>query len=351
MSPQFVDLNADGKLDIVAGVFGGSPQIAYGSDKGYLAPVELLDANGELMVINQFWNVEAKKWDSTDRCSPKGGEPMPKGHGTSAWAFDWDADGDLDILLGDHDAGYIYRRINQGTAREPKFSGTNLPLMAAGKPLQVPGTCTTMRTIDWDGDGRMDLMAGGMGDSYQDGLGGGVYLWRNIGFVGSPEFAAPVTLIEASAKAKGDAPSRPDAGLYMDAGDIDGDGDLDVLVGGYSMWKPAARELKAEEQARVETIRAEMKALNEKTAPYVKELSEAIKGLSQEEATKKRAEVYAKWKPTLDECNTKRAVLQKELDTLVPRDQRVSFTWLYENLTAKPAAAAATGKTETASKE
>ena len=48
---------------------------------------------------------------------------------------------------------------------------------------------------------------------------------------------------------------RPDAGLYADAVDYDGDGDLDLVVGGYSMWTPPARELNAEEKATVARLK------------------------------------------------------------------------------------------------
>src|SRR5690606_6313607 len=108
MSPQFVDFDADGHLDIVAGTFAGSPFVARGSATGFTAPVQILDEKGERIVINQFWNYDAKKWDNTDRCDPRGNDKLARGHLTSAYAFDWDADGDLDLILGDYDGGHLY---------------------------------------------------------------------------------------------------------------------------------------------------------------------------------------------------------------------------------------------------
>ena len=48
----------------------------------------------------------------------------------------------------------------------------------------------------------------------------------------------------------------------MDAGDVDGDGDADLVVGGYSSWTPKAKELTVEQQQRVVAIRAELELLS-----------------------------------------------------------------------------------------
>src|SRR5262245_11580325 len=107
MSPQFVDFDGDGALDIVAGTFDGSPHVAYGSKEGFAQPVSILDAAGQRIVLNQFWNYESAKWDETRRCDVAGSSP-PIGQATSAVAFDWEGDGDLDLLLGDYRSGRIY---------------------------------------------------------------------------------------------------------------------------------------------------------------------------------------------------------------------------------------------------
>ena len=59
MSPQFVDFDADGRLDIVAGIFDGSPHLARGTDKGWSKPEQILDKNGARIVLNAFWNFES----------------------------------------------------------------------------------------------------------------------------------------------------------------------------------------------------------------------------------------------------------------------------------------------------
>ena len=66
-SPVFRDMNGDGQLDIVAGTFDGSPHVAFGTDKGWQQPEQILEANGERIVFNQFWNFDTKKWEKTTR--------------------------------------------------------------------------------------------------------------------------------------------------------------------------------------------------------------------------------------------------------------------------------------------
>ena len=59
MSPQFVDFNGDGHLDIVAGTFSGSPWIAFGTADGFAQPGMIHDRSGERIVIDAA-HVESK---------------------------------------------------------------------------------------------------------------------------------------------------------------------------------------------------------------------------------------------------------------------------------------------------
>ncbi|MCA8963529.1 MAG: VCBS repeat-containing protein [Planctomycetes bacterium] len=330
MSPQFVDFNADGHLDIVAGIFDGSPHVAFGDGKGWQQPVGILDKDGARIVMNDFWNFDTKKWDATTRCDPAGAAVVT-GHLTSTWAADWDGDGDFDLLLGDHKGGQVMVRINEGSNAQPSFATKNVPVLAGGKPMVVPGTVTTLRLVDWNGDGVQDLLVGSMGDSYGNRTGGGVFVYLNEGSDAAPKFDAATTLIEPSAKGAA-APARPDSGLYMDVGDVDGDGDLDLIVGGYAIWTPPAPALDAAQQVRVAELQKELADLNAVMQDFYKSIEEATKGLDEAAATAKRAELLKERNQVFQEMSKKRAAVQRELEPLTPGQKRKSFTWLYENL-------------------
>jgi hypothetical protein len=334
MSPQFVDFDADGHLDIVAGTFAGSPFLARGSAAGFTAPVQILDAKGERILVNQFWNYDTKQWDETDRCNPDGVQ-LARGHCTSAYAFDWDADGDLDLLLGDYDGGHLYLRRNDGTKGEHAFASRNEPVLAGGEPIKLDKIATP-RMVDHDGDGRLDLLVGTFGDAHGGGHGGRVLLYHNRCPLGAPEFGAPQVLVTAGAK-DADRPLRPDTGLYADLADFDGDGDLDLVVGGYSHWKPAQRELSAEEEARVDELRAGLEKVQGEQAALIAGMEEAVKGLDREAANAKRTRFFAERQADFQAIGKRRADLQKQLDGLVAAPKRTSFVWLYEHTGGKAA--------------
>jgi hypothetical protein len=245
-------------------------------------------------------------------------------------AFDWDGDGDLDLLLGDHSSGRIFRRINEGSAEEPQFSLENEVVHAAGKPIDVPGTVATMRLVDWNKDGLLDLACGGMGNAYGGSEGGGVFVYLNTGTKEAPTFGAPITLLQPK-KADGSEPTRPDSGIYMDFGDHDGDGDLDMVVGGYSHWKPEPVDLSDAQQARVAALQAQLVEVNAATQKHYKEVEDALKGLDDAAASEKREQLFKERRAELSALGQQRKKLSDELDPLVPGDKRRTFVWLYEN--------------------
>jgi hypothetical protein len=344
MSPQFVDFDGDGRLDIVAGIFDGSPHLVRGTEKGWAKPEQILDNTGDRIVLNAFWNFDTKKWDATNKFDAPGrvadDSRAAEAHAIAALAMDLDGDGDLDLLLGDHRSGNVYRRINEGTAQKPAFAVVNELVLADGKPIDVPGTVATMRLVDWNGDGLQDLACGGMGDAFGDGEGGGVHLFPNVGTAKAPAFGAMVTLLARSDK-KAAEPVRPDSGIYMDFADHDGDGDLDMVVGGYSHWQPKRAELTAEQKARVAELRAGIAAAEQERKAVYDAIEQQLQGLDEAKAKAKRDELLAAKKEQVSALGKKRQALHKELEPLAPGMKRESFVWLYENVAAaKPAAPA-----------
>ncbi len=231
MSSQLVDLNRDGHKDILVGSFSGVPQIIMGSAKGFEKPKPIMDAEGQTVLISAFWNDESNKWDKTDRAESEG-------HCTSSSAVDWDNDGDLDLLLGDYYGGRLFLRENLGDAKTPRFATTNQQVQAGGKPLVIANGLAAPRVVDWNEDGKFDILCGGAK--------GGVFLYINEGDKKTPRFAAAKTLIPAfkdksnsfikRVPAKDGQPTLPGSSYHIEPVDYDADGDLDLLVGARSSW-------------------------------------------------------------------------------------------------------------------
>jgi len=267
MSSQFVDLNGDGIKDILVGSFSGAPQWIEGSQTGYLLPKPVTDRDGEEVLISAFWNRKTNEWDESERSGTEG-------HCTSSSAVDWDGDGDLDLLLGDYYGGRLYVRLNEGSATTPAFAGTNAPVIADGKPLVIEKGLAAPRVVDWDGDGKFDILCGGAK--------GGIYFFKNISDSKDTRFAKAVALIEEAPDVeefwvgrtpmKDGLPTGPGSSFHIEPVDYDGDGDLDLLVGARTSWVAGPERVLTDEES---AIAAELQSELGKLHAKLSELSEA----------------------------------------------------------------------------
>jgi hypothetical protein len=203
-------MDGDGRGDLVTGCFEGGSYLLRGKDGGgFLAPEPVLDEEGTRLRVGMFWDYEKKAWAEDG-----------KDLGISATPVDWDADGDLDLLLGTQ-SGHVYLSENAGSPKQPVYKKVGAPLQAAGQKLEVPGHHAMPVVADWDGDGLWDLVSG-------SGAGGAVW-FRNQGKKGEPRFAAAEQLVPP---ANGDWES-PGQRTQAAVADFDADGRLDLLLGDY----------------------------------------------------------------------------------------------------------------------
>lgn len=285
-TPQFVDLDADGRADIITGSWPGELCVFRRQVDGTLAALEhITDSQGQ---------------------------PINPGNASTVFAVDWDGDGDLDLLLGNIQGEVLLAR-NDGTRQAPVYQAPE-KLHAGGSVITVPGGDSAPTAADWDGDGRLDLIVG-CGD-------GSVLLFRREAGEDEPVLAAAVTLVPPASgddPAPGTYEARPGRRAKPCVADFNNDGLLDLLVGDFSVRQvqPAGDEGEA------------AKALAQARSRQV-ELTEELERLleaPENETVQEREARRAKLQSLLEERRT----LARQMAALRPRQQPSyhGWVWLY----------------------
>ena len=129
---------------------------------------------------------------------------------------DFDADGDLDLMVVPYGGSGFYYFQNNGTASVPNFNSQIV------NPFSLTGDLKTIDVVDLDGDGLLDII----GNNDQEYSGQWAF-YHNIGTTSNPVFAAPVM----NPYGLDLGPSMIYAGLpaYPTFTDWDDDGDLDLI--------------------------------------------------------------------------------------------------------------------------
>jgi hypothetical protein len=211
-----VDINNDGKIDLVAGDTEGNVWIYQNigtKTEPRLAAGVRMEAGGKL-IHGTSQKIERGP-DGQYHTVPQPDAIM--GTYSKLHVADWDGDGLLDILIGqdsprnDEEQILLYRNI--GTPTEMKLAAP-WPLNIIKGQVSRPSPVV----VDWDGDGKRDVLLGSEGNQ--------VFFLRNIGTNEKPVFAAPEPIV-----LPGFDPNCCRCRIAVT--DWNNDGKLDLLVGTF----------------------------------------------------------------------------------------------------------------------
>jgi len=155
---RYCDYDGDGDHDLIVGVGDWTDYVwdhAYDNSGHW--------RNGPLhgyvyLIANEGSDAEPKYSNGPRRLKAGGGDIDVYGWPSPNFA-DFDGDGDLDLLCGEFLDGFTYFE-NIGTRQQPEYAAGRKLYGADGQPLVMDLQMITPTAFDWDRDGDFDLIVG-----------------------------------------------------------------------------------------------------------------------------------------------------------------------------------------------
>jgi hypothetical protein len=300
-TPQLVDLDRDGRTDIISGSWPGEIYFFRRQSDGTFAAAEKL--------------------------KDRHGKEIRVGSASAAFAVDWYGNGTMDLVIGNM-LGEVYVIPNEGKGKELTF-GTPRRLEAAGTPIKVSGDAAPV-VADWDGDGLLDLIVGT--DE------GNVVWYRNVGTRNAPKLEAARTLVAKSPVGWGgdDRRGPQDWGLRVKPCVVDwsGKGRLDLLVGDFCGGFNAKPSQTEAEKAEERKANDKLPALRAKWAETFKQYQQAGNEAPGETAAAKQDRLSKQdmLREELRRLNDELKMVQDIQSLYQPGYQYHGFVWHFQRL-------------------
>jgi hypothetical protein len=154
---RLVDYDGDGSLDMIVGIEDWSH---YGWDDAWNSKGEWRNGplHGFVFVFRNKGTTEAPLYDAPFKVLAEGVAVDTFGCPSPNFA-DFDSDGDLDLLCGEFLDGFTYFE-NIGTRREPRYTSGKRLKTQKGAALAMDLQMIVPVAFDWDRDGDYDLIVG-----------------------------------------------------------------------------------------------------------------------------------------------------------------------------------------------